>query len=83
MAVVAIKIWSPVAQRNEDMTACSVLLPVISFGIILTSYGDVTRNHLKRKCAYTCRIIEMLTYDGVHVIYVKWLHIIELTQHTG
>ena len=53
MAVVAIKIWSPVAQHNEDMTACNMLLPVISFGIILTSYGDVTRNHLKRKCAYT------------------------------
>ena len=49
MAVVALKIWSKVAQRNEDMTARSMLLPVISFGIIFTTHGNVTRNHLKCK----------------------------------
>ena len=59
MAVVAIKIWSQVAQRNEDITACSMLLPVNFFGIIFTIYGNVTRNYLKRKAGYTCRIIEM------------------------
>ena len=59
MAVVAIKIWSQVVQCNEDMAACSMLLPVISFGIIFTIYGNGTRHHLNRKAAYTCRIIEM------------------------
>ena len=41
------------------MTACSMPLPVISFGIIFTIYGNITRKHLKRKAANTCRIIEM------------------------
>ena len=29
-----LKIWRQVAQRNEDLIACSELLPVISFGIV-------------------------------------------------
>ena len=62
MAIVAIKIWSQVAQRNEDMTGCS-MLPVISFGIIFTIYGNVTRNHLKRKADYQ---------NILHAIFTRW-----------
>ena len=29
-------LWSEVAQHNEDLVACSVLISVISFGIVLT-----------------------------------------------
>ena len=36
VAATCIKIKSPVAQRNEDLIACSVLLSVISFGIVFT-----------------------------------------------
>ena len=35
-AAKCIKILSQVAHRNEDLIACSVLLSVISFGIVLT-----------------------------------------------
>ena len=31
-----IKIWSQVAQRNEDLLACRVLSSVISFGVVFT-----------------------------------------------
>ena len=34
--VADIKMWSQVAQRSEDLIACSVLLHVISFEIVLT-----------------------------------------------
>ena len=36
VAATCIKILSQVTQRNEDLIACSVLLSVISFGIIFT-----------------------------------------------
>ena len=36
VAATCIKIKSQVAQRNEDLIACSMLLSVISFGIVLT-----------------------------------------------
>ena len=36
VAVICIKIKSQVAQRNEDLIACSVLLTVIPFGIVST-----------------------------------------------
>ena len=36
VAVICIKIKSQVAQRNEDLIACSVLLTVIPFGIVFT-----------------------------------------------
>ena len=37
-----------VTQRNEDLIACSVLLPVMSFSIVFTiqPYYHITRNHL-------------------------------------
>ena len=37
-----------IAQRNEDLIACSVLLPVMSFSIVFTlqPYDYITRNHL-------------------------------------
>ena len=36
VAATCIKLLSQVTQRNEDLIACSVLLSVISFGIIFT-----------------------------------------------
>ena len=36
VAATCIKILSQVAHGNEDLIACSVLLSVISFGIVLT-----------------------------------------------
>ena len=36
VAATCIKIWSRVAQLNEDLSACSVLLSVISFDIVFT-----------------------------------------------
>ena len=36
VAATCITILSHVTQRNEDLIACSVLLSVISFGIIFT-----------------------------------------------
>ena len=36
VAAICIKILSQVTQRNEYLIACSVLLSVISFGIIFT-----------------------------------------------
>ena len=36
VAATCIKIYSQVTQRNEDLIAFSVLLSVISFGIVLT-----------------------------------------------
>ena len=36
VAATCIKILSQVAQRNEDLIACSVLLSVIFFGIVFT-----------------------------------------------
>ena len=36
VAATCMKILSQVTQRYEDLIACSVLLPVISFGIIFT-----------------------------------------------
>ena len=36
VAATCIKILSQVTQRNEDLIACSVLLSVITFGIIFT-----------------------------------------------
>ena len=36
VAATCIKIKSQVTQRNEDLIACSVLLSVISFGIVFT-----------------------------------------------
>ena len=29
-------LWSEVAQRDADLIACSVLISVLSFGIVLT-----------------------------------------------
>ena len=63
MAFVAIKIWSHVAQRNEDMTACSMFLPVIAFGIIFTIYGYVTRNHQNAKLHTLVGLSKCFTYD--------------------
>ena len=36
VAATCIKILSQVAQRNEDLIACSVLYSVISFGSVFT-----------------------------------------------
>ena len=36
VAATCIKIKSPVAQRNDDLIACSVLVSVISFGVVFT-----------------------------------------------
>ena len=55
MAVVAIKIWSQVVQCNEDMAACSMLLPVISIGIIYL------RN---KETQQALRVIESIQYDA-------------------
>ena len=47
VAATCIKIKSQVAQRNEDLIACS----------------HVSSNHLKRKTAYTGRAVEMFIHD--------------------
>ena len=38
-----------VAQRNEDLIACSVLLPAISFSIVFTAMSQGTAlTHIRR-----------------------------------
>ena len=56
MAVVATKIRSQVAQRNEDMTARSMLLPVISFGIIQCTISLAIRMFRIFMCSSLCNI---------------------------
>ena len=36
VAATCIRLKSQVAQRNEDLVACSVLLSVIAFGVVFT-----------------------------------------------
>ena len=55
VAATCIKIYSQVAQRNEDPIACSVLLSLVLYLL----YSHISSNHLKRKAAYTGREVEM------------------------